>query len=187
MVAERLAGVDRAAFQRELKALHEASGIRGDLDRVVNEQMARFRDENDTAHEMLKKLDTLGAAARPLITAGLFAVGAGPLVEVGLAGSALNVAAETTGGAVLTTVGDKLIGEGAGAAMSKLQEWYNNLHARFVEVRAGWLEGVLKERLLGDLPDRLRDAVAITKAPAYAAVAETAEELRTSLGGAPGP
>ena len=180
-VAERLAGVDRAAFQRELKALHEASDIRGDLDRVVNGQMARFRDENVSAHEMLKKLDTLGAAARPLITAGLFAVGAGPLVEVGLAGSALNVAAETTGGAVLTTVGDKLIGEGAGAALSKLQEWYNNLHARFVEARAAWLEGVLKERLLGDLPDRLRGAVEIGGHAAFARVAESAEDLRTKL------
>lgn len=160
-ISDVLKNADRAKLIEDLKCAHDDTDLQQVLESVVDGEMNRFKTEKATAHAILKKLDTAAAAARPAITAGLFLVGAGPLVEVGVAGTALNLAADAAGGTAATVVGEKLLGEGAGRAFSTLQDWFHGLHAKFISTRAAWLRDQLQERLLGDLPNVLAQAAVV--------------------------
>lgn len=179
--AETLKSVDRATLLRELKEAQEAVDLQSVLEEIVTAEMNRFKTEKATAHQILKRLDTFAAAARPAVTAGLFLVGAGPLVEVGVAGTALNLAADAAGGTAASVVGEKILGEGAGRAFSTLQDWFAGLHAKFIAARARWLREQLTERMLGDLPDEMAAAAAVGGSEAFKALQNANAELTELL------
>lgn len=179
--ADTLRSIDRSVLLSAIKAEYDMLDLQSVLDEVVATEMTRFKSEKATAHQILKKLDTFAAAARPAVTAGLFLVGAGPLVEVGVAGTALNLAADAAGGTAATVVGEKILGEGAGRAFSTLQEWFNGLHGKFIAVRAAWLRDQLTRRLLGDLPTEIAAAAGVAESEAYRNLRAAREDLRRAL------
>lgn len=180
-VTKVLKKADRAKLLDDLKTMHASIDLEAELQRVVDSEMNRFKTEKANAHALLKKLDTAAAAARPAITAGLFLVGAGPLVEVGVAGTALNLAADAAGGTAASVVGEKLLGEGAGRAFSTLQDWFHGLHAKFIATRAAWLKNELEDRLLGELPKLLAAAAVVGESEPYRELKTATQELESLL------
>ena len=172
------------------------------VETVVAGRMAQWQTEQANLFGYLKSLDQAAAVARPVISVGLFFVGAGPVggavtgaVPDLLAQSLLvHVTSET-----LATAGTVVAGEaGVAAGSSRLQQvtvWLTQLHAGFVAQRTKWLaEHLHRELLVGLLDDlqshgrkslsveveelrsllgRLKSAVAIPETPVTLASAAT--------------
>src|SRR4029078_12911409 len=73
-----LAGSSRTELLDRLRSEHVAADIDAELRAVFHSQMLSFRDENPGAFDLLRKLDSMAAVARPMTSVVLFAV-AGPV------------------------------------------------------------------------------------------------------------
>ena len=172
-----LSGQSRERLLTELKAAHDRLDLEHELRELVQQEMDAFKADNPNMHATLKKLDQATAAAKPLITVGLFAVGAGPLAEVGAAGTMTHLLGDVAGGAATTVVGEKVLGKAGTEGFGRLQAQVQELHTKFVAGRIDWLTQQLHTHLLGEFPQEIEAAATITAGDAFREAEHALAEL----------
>ncbi len=181
-----LSGTNRLALLETIQRAHESFDLQTELTQLVDRQLADFRSESPRYYELFRRLDTIAAAARPATSVVLFMTGFGPVGEVlvpaftdtALQG-AIHVAGDIAGGTVAAAVGESVISEGASSGAGYLEAKFHKLHAAFTASRAAWLGGLLKEHVLGRLPEDMAEAAGIPDSESFAKV----EALRKDLQG----
>lgn len=182
-----LSGTSRAELLRRLEGLHQQVDLEQELRELVAAEMGMFRADSPQAFEFFRKLDSVAAAARPATSVVLFVTGFGPVghaVTPVLADTALqslvHVVGDVAGGTVAAAVGETAISGTAGTSVGYLEARFRKLHMAFTGRRAAWLAGLLKEHLLGTLPEELQQAAEISSGVEFAHVRELTRELRES-------
>ena len=136
--------------------------------------MTTFRDERDDWYRLLKRLDSVAAAARPVLSVALFATGFGPVGHAvvpvmtdAAMQTALHVAGDATAGAVTAAVGETAISSGASTGVRYLEAWFHQLHRAFVESRKNWMLDQLQQHLWGTLLEELQNAAETPQSKEY--------------------
>lgn len=180
-----LGGESRAEFINRLRENHARVDFEAELDTLIEQELAHFREESPQAYKLMRRVDTLAAATRPVVSVALFMTGAGPVGDVlmpAVAESALqgafHVAGNAVGGTVMTVVGDKFLSEGTSSGMAYLEARFRRLHVLFARQRTEWLAKQLEEHLFGGLPAELSDAAGISEGVEFEQVQGVLRELR---------
>ncbi|MGE0373807.1 MAG: GTPase [Planctomycetaceae bacterium] len=180
-----LSGTSRAELLHKLEERHQQVDLEEELHDVVVREMGTFRAESPQSFEFFRKLDSIAAAARPATSVVLFVTGFGPVghaVTPVLADTALqslvHVVGDVAGGTVAAAVGETAISGTAGTSVGYLEARFRKLHAAFTARRAAWLAGLLKEHLLGSLPEELQEAAEISSRAEFERVRELTREVR---------
>jgi len=183
-VEQLLAGVSRADFIESLRREHEELDFEQEIQQTVETELKNFREESPQFHRLFRRIDSMAAVARPVISLGLFVTGAGPVGEAiaPVAADAavrgmLHLAGDAVGGTVATVVGDKVLSETAGQSAGYLETRFRRLHLAFSKRRGDWLSSRLNRDLLKGLPEELFQASRIKSTPEFQRV----RELTTAL------
>ena len=83
--------------------------------------------------------------------------------------------------AVAAAVGDTAISGTAATGAGYLEARFRKLHVAFTAQRAGWLAGLLKQHLLGTLPEDLKRAAEIRQSAECRRVRELTHTIRELL------
>lgn len=187
-----LSGQTRAQLLEQLRQAHEQLDLAGELRQLVNAQLHLFREERPDSYQLFRRVDSLAAAARPVVSLALFLTGAGPVgdalvpvvTETALQ-SVLHVAGETVGGTVVTAVGDKMITDAAAGGAGYLETKFRQLHAAFARQRGDWVAAQLDHYLLGEFSRELNGAASIAQSSEFRNVATITDELQQLLSAMP--
>lgn len=186
-----LTGTARADFINALRTKHQQIDFEAELQTLVRMQLAKFKENSPDYYTMFRRLDSVAAAARPAVSVVLFMTGVGPVgnallpavTDTALQGM-LQATGEVVGATVLTTVGDKVISEGASTGAGYLEAQFRQLHAGFAQRRAEWLASELQV-ILGSLPQDLARAATLPESAEYRNVSQQITELRRLVGTLP--
>ncbi len=180
-----LGGDARAELLQELARQHEQLDLRRELDDVVAKTLDEFRRQSPEKFRLLKRLDSVAAAARVTVSVGLFAVGAGPVghtVVGSVAGSAAHVLVEAAVGAVVAAAGEPTVSAGVGAGVGYVEAKVRGLHEAFARRRAAWLLKLVQSGRLGGVLDDLRRAATVPTTDAFREAERTVHELNRLFG-----
>jgi len=182
---ELMTGQSREQLLEQMKAAHAQSPIEEDLHQLVQAKMKTFREQRADAFKLLKRIDTISAAARPAVTVALFATGFGPVGQAVMPvvtdtalQAAIHVASDVTAGTVTAAVGDTALSGGTSAGARYLEAWFLKLHQDFVAERQAWVLKELETHLWGGLLADLQAASSIPRLPEFAAAEDALSQLR---------
>lgn len=164
--------------EETIEKLHQAqreSLLDQELEQLIHQQMTTFREERSDWYRLLKRLDSVAAAARPAVSIALFATGFGPvgnavmpaMTETAMQ-AAFQVAGDVTAGTVTAAVGETAITSGASTSMGYLEAWFFQLHRAFIETRKNWLLEQLQKHLWSTLLEDLSLASQTPQSSEYA-------------------
>jgi hypothetical protein len=183
-----LGGKSRVEMLELLKTRHDLTDLAAEVCDLVTAEMEAFRAESPNVFQYMKWLDQGAAAVRPVTSIALFVTGFGPAGDaVGhLAAntamqSAVHLAGDITGGTVAAALGETAISNTASTGVGMLEARFRRLHARFTAKRAGWLARMLKDHLLGSLPEEFQAATAVPQSEVFRTVRETMLALRKEV------
>ena len=182
-LAQILSGMSRSQLLKTIEQEHAAVDLDKDLHELVAEQLGSFRQDSPQYYEFFRKLDGVAAAARPATSVVLFIAG-GPLGSAftEAAGQSLvHVAGEVAGGTVAAAVGETAISGTTASSVGYLEARFRKLHVAFTAERAAWLATLLKDHLLGALPEELRAAAAIGDGPELCAARTALKEVEEAV------
>ncbi len=187
-IDEILAGVSRAHVISELRSAHQQLDLAAEVRDLVQQQLSNFKEESPEQFRVLRGIDTAAAVARPAISVALFATGAGPIGDAllpvavnSVAGSLIHAGGEAVGGAVVTVVGDQVLGESAGKGAGLLEARIRKFDASFAKLRGEWLALNISQLVLRGLRQELVDASEVKSSPEFKEVFRLTRELRASL------
>ncbi len=176
-----LTGLSRADLMGKVRAEHDAGTLETDLRTLVEAEMVAFSEESPEFFKLFSRLDTIAAAARPAVTVILAITGVGLVGDVILTTAATttigHLTADVVGGTVAASVGESVISQGVSQGSGLLQSRLRNMHQRFAAKRAAWLAKLLKEHLLGTLPEDLQAASRLAVSPEFLAAANSVESV----------
>ncbi len=160
-----LSGNSRVETIEKLRQAHLESELALELEQLVHQQMTTFREQRSDWFRLLKRLDSVAAAARPVLSVALFATGVGPvgnavvpvMTDTAMQ-AALHVAGDVTAGTVTAAVGETAISSGASTGVGYLEAWFHQLYRLFVESRKIWLLDQLQKHLWNTLLEDLKTA-----------------------------
>jgi hypothetical protein len=179
-----LTGVSRADLIRTIRQSHDSTDIAAELRTLVQTEMASFSEQSPEFFKLFRRLDSLAAAARPAVSVILAVTGVGLVGDVVFTSAATStighLTADVVGGTVAASVGESVISEGVSQGTSLLQLRLRMLHQRFASVRAAWLAKLLKDHLLGTLPEDLQAASRIALCPEFLDAANAIDRVRAS-------
>jgi hypothetical protein len=182
-----LAGSSRTELLDRLRSEHSAVDVDVELRAVVHAQMLSFRDENPGAFDLLRKLDSMAAVARPMTSVVLFAV-AGPVghvftpgvTDVAAQSVAAHILGDIAGGTSAVVMGETAL-SGTAGGLRLLETRFRQLYAAFTARRVAWFAEFLRRNLLGNLHIELQAAAALAESPALreveASLARLAREV----------
>ncbi len=180
-----LGGTSRAELLEAIERAHQQVDLGADLRELVAREMGTFRSENPQSFEFFRRLDGVAAAARPATSVVLFVTGFGPVghaVTPLLADTAMqslvHVVGDVAGGTVAAAVGETAISGTTSTSVGYLEARFRKLHVAFTAQRAVWLAGLLKEQLLGTLPEDLQQAAKIGQGAELHRVRELTRNIR---------
>jgi hypothetical protein len=188
-----LAGNERTCVLKRLRDAHEGVDLAEQLASVVDRQMQQFRRESPATFGLLRKLDTMAAAARPLASVVMFIAAAGPVGHalVPAMGDAaaqslvVHIMGDIAGGTGAVVVGETAL-SGTAGGLRLLEARFRQLQSAFMAERVAWFAKFLGENVLGRLPEELHAAAAVVESPEYretaAALAELAGLLEPGAG-----
>jgi hypothetical protein len=183
-----LAGTNRLELLETVQQAHRAVDLPGDLAALVASELSQFRTDSPKHYEFFKRIDSVAAAARPATSVVLFMTGFGPVGDAlmpmfaqSAMQSVVHVAGDVAGGTMAAAVGEKVLSEGAAQSVGYLEARFRRLHAAFTARRAAWLAGMLQQHVLGDLPDQLSRAAALSKSSQFEGVERLIAELRSGI------
>lgn len=169
-----LSGNSREETIEKIRQAHRDIDFDQELEILIQKQMTTFRDERDDWYRLLKRLDSVAAAARPVLSVALFATGFGPVGHAvvpvmtdAAMQTALHVAGDATAGAVTAAVGETAISSGASTGVRYLEAWFHQLHRAFVESRKNWMLDQLQQHLWGTLLEELQNAAETPQSKEY--------------------
>ena len=180
-LSKLLTGVSRSGLIQQIRQSHEETDIAAELRSLVQNEMATFSEDSPEFFKLFRRLDSLAAAARPAVSVILAVTGVGLVGDVMFASVATStlghLTADVVGGTVAASVGESVISEGLSQGAGQFQLRLRKLHQRFAEVRASWLAKLLKEHLLGTLPEDLQAASRMSTSPEFLAAANAVENV----------
>ncbi len=180
-LAKLLTGVSRAGLIQQIRQSHEETDIAAELRTLVQAEMATFAEDSPEFYKLFRRLDSLAAAARPAVTVILAVTGVGLIGDVVFTTAATttlgHLTADVVGGTVAASVGESVLSEGVSQGAGQLQMRLRKLHQRFAAVRAAWLAKLLKEHLLGTLPEDLQAASRMSTSAEFLAAANAVENV----------
>jgi hypothetical protein len=178
-----LSGTSRSQLLATIEQAHGDVDLEGELHDLVADQLGSFRQDSPQYYEFFRKLDGVAAAARPATSVVLFIAG-GPLGHAftEAAGQSLvHVAGEVAGGTVAAAVGETAISGTTASSVGYLEARFRKLHVAFTAQRAAWLATLLKDHLLGALPEQLRAAAAIGDGPEIRALRAALRDVEEAV------
>jgi hypothetical protein len=179
-----LTGVSRADLIRTIRLSHDSTDIAAELRSLVQTEMASFSEQSPEFFKLFRRLDSVAAAARPAVSVILAVTGVGLVGDVVFTSAATStlghLTADVVGGTVAASVGESVISEGVSQGTSLLQLRLRMMHQRFASLRAAWLAKLLKDRLLGTLPEDLQSASRIALCPEFLEAANAVDRVRAS-------
>lgn len=183
-----LSGTSRVELLRKLEEEHARVDLERELQDMIAREMSTFREESPQYYTFLKRLDAFAAAARPATSIVLFVAGFGPAGHVvpqmigdAAVQTAIHFATDVAGGTVAAAVGDRAISQTAATGMGYLEAKFRGMQSAFLARRAAWLASMLKQHLLGNLPEELQAAAQTPQSTAYGDVQQVLGELKWRL------
>ena len=183
-----LAGKSRSELLERLKKEHQEVQLDVELEQVVAAEMDAFRSSSPELYKFYRQLNNVSAAVRPVTSVVLFTLGWGPAGHVvapfvadAAAQAVVPIVADLAGGATAAIAGETALAGAAGRGTGFLQAKFQRLQAAFTARRAGWLAGLLKEHLLGTLPEDLQKAADVPQSEAFRRLHEAIHTLQTQL------
>ena len=180
-LARLLTGVSRAGLIQQIRQSHAETDIAAELRTLVQTEMAAFSEDSPEFFKLFRRLDSLAAAARPAVSVILAVTGVGLIGDVVFTSAATttlgHLTADVVGGTVAASVGESVLSEGVSQGAGQLQMRLRKLHQRFAAVRAAWLARLLKEHLLGTLPEDLQAASRMSTSVEFLAAANAVENV----------
>ncbi len=169
-----LSGNSREETIEKLRQAHLKSDLDQELEQLIHLQMTTFRDERSDWFRLLKRLDSVAAAARPVLSVALFATGIGPvgnavvpvMTDTAMQ-AALHGAGDVTAGTVTAVIGETAISSGASTGVGYLEAWFHQLHRSFVESRKNWMLDQLQQHLWDTLLEDLQTAAEVPQSKEY--------------------
>ena len=104
-----------------------------------------------------------------------------PLVADAAAQAVVHVVADVAGGATAAVAGEAAVSSAAGTGTGMLQTWFHRLNGEFTQRRVNWLTNLIRDELLGTLPDELQAAAAVGESAEYQATIEIIREIDSIL------
>ena len=180
-LTELLSGVSRAELIRTVREAHDKCDLESELRGLVQSEMTTFAQESPHYYKLFRQLDSLAAAARPAVSVIMAVTGVGLVGDVVFTSAATStlghLTADVVGGTVAASVGESVIHEGVSQGTGLLQSHLRNLHQRFAAKRATWLAELLRDHLLGTLPEELLAASRLSTGPAFLATLNAVEDV----------
>jgi hypothetical protein len=178
-----LGGTSRKQVLEVIEAAHREVDLQDELSRLVTEQLSTFRTDSPQSYEFFRRLDGIAAAARPATSVVLFVAGGpvGHALTEAAGQSLIQVAGEFASGTIAAAVGETAISGTTASGVGYLEAKFRRLHVAFTAQRAAWLGGLLKEHLLGTLPEQMQAAAAIPHSGEMNDVRQSLEELEKAL------
>jgi hypothetical protein len=180
-LTELLSGVSRAELIRTVREAHNTCDLENELRGLVQSEMATFAQESPQYYKLFRQLDSLAAAARPAVSVIMAVTGVGLVGDVIFTSAATStlghLTADVVGGTVAASVGESVIHEGVSQGTGLLQSHLRNLHQQFAARRATWLAELLKNHLLGTLPEELLAASRLSTGPEFLATLSEVEDV----------
>lgn len=166
-----LGGASRTSLLERLARSHAEVRLDDELRRIVERQMQAFREENPRWFELLKRVDSVAAAARPAISL-VFLGGGGGAAEALLQSTAplvVHFVVDIAAGTGAVAVGETAL-TGTAGSLRQLEVRFRQLQNTFTAARVAWLAEFLRENLLGALQTELQTAAALPECAAFAEV-----------------
>jgi hypothetical protein len=182
-----LAGATRTTLLERLRSEHSALDFEAELRDVVHGQMLAFRAENPKAFDLLRKLDSAAAVARPMTSVVLF-VAAGPVghaftpavTDAAAQSVAAHILGDIAGGTGAVVVGETAL-TGTAGGLRLLEARFRQLQGAFTARRVEWFAEFLRRNILGQLHEELHQAASIPWQPAFGDVADCLQKLAVAL------
>lgn len=189
-----MAGKSRVDLLNELRTEHKKVDLESQLEHTIADEMKAFKEGSPELFKFYKQLNNVSAAVRPVTSVVLFTLGWGPAGEAvapfvadAAAQAIVPIVADMAGGATAALAGEAAVTEAAGSSMGWLQAYFRKLQTTFTAQRVTWLSELLRQKLLGTLPEELQTAAGIPQSETFAAIQTElkalAEELATQHGG----
>lgn len=180
-----LAGASRTTLLERLRTQHDALDFESELREVVHGQMLSFRDENPSAFELLRKLDSVAAVARPMTSVVLF-VAAGPVghaftpvTDAAAHSVAVHILGDIAGGTGAVVMGETAL-SGTAGGLRLLEARFRQLQAAFTTRRVEWFAEFLRRNILGQLHGDLYEAAGLPQLACFGEVTECLSRLALS-------
>lgn len=192
MVKPRVEAVLQASTRTQLiqtlKRHHANVDFDAELKNMIAVEMASFSENSPQLFQFYRQLHNVSAAVRPMTSVVLFSLGMGPAGEAVapfVAGAAANavihVVADVAGGTTAAVAGEAALSTVAGQGSGMLQAWFHRLHTVFTQLRVDWLTNLIREELLGNLPEQMQTAANLPSSPQYRDAADAVEHLSALL------
>gem|GEM_PF-4524824 len=180
-----LSGDATGALLSRLLAEHKRFDQQQELRELVDRSMQQLESERPELYRMLRRINHVSAAVRPVTSAVLFSVGFGPAGDLlaPLAGQAvMHTAADVFGGTAAAIAGEAVVTTAAESGVGIVQSWFCRLQAGYSARRATWLAGQLQQHLLGDLAEEICRAASVVESEDYRRVAVGLEQMQELTG-----
>ncbi len=192
MVKPRIEAVLQASTRTQLiqrlKRHHANVDFDAELKNMIAVEMASFSEDSPQLFQFYKQLHNVSAAVRPMTSVVLFSLGMGPageavapLVAGAAANAVVHVVADVAGGTTAAVAGEAALSTVAGQGSGMLQAWFHRLHTRFTQLRVDWLTNLIREELLGDMPEKMQTAANLPSSPEYREVTDAVDQLSALL------
>ncbi len=183
-----LAGKSRSELLQRLKKEHQALQLDIEVEQVVAAEMEAFQRGSPELYKFTKQLNNISAAVRPVTSMVLFTLGWGPAGEVvapfvvdAATQTIIPIVADLASGTTAAIAGETVLAGAAGKGAGFLQAKFQRLQAAFTARRAGWLAGLLKETLLGTLPEDLQRAADVPQSEPFRRAQDALKLLEDQL------
>lgn len=192
MVKPRVEAVLQASTRTQLiqtlKRHHAKVDFDAELKNMIAVEMASFSEDSPQLFQFYRQLHNVSAAVRPMTSVVLFSLGMGPageavapLVAGAAANAVVHVVADVAGGTTAAVAGEAALSTVAGQGSGMLQAWFHRLHTVFTQHRVDWLTELIREELLGDMPEQMQAAANLSSSPEYRDVADAVDQLSELL------
>ena len=178
----------RTQLIKTLKRHHTSIDFDAELKNMISVEMASFSEDSPQLFEFYRQLHNVSAAVRPMTSVVLFSLGMGPageavapLVAGAAANAVVHVVADVAGGTTAAVAGEAALSTVAGQGSGMLQAWFHRLHTVFTQRRVDWLTNLIREELLGNLPEQMQAAANLPSSSEYQDVTNAVNQLSELL------
>lgn len=182
MVKPRIEAVLQASGRSELidslRNHHAKVDFEAELENVVASEMESFSEDSPDLFRFYRQLHNVSAAVRPMTSVVLFSLGMGPASETvapfiadTAANAVIHVVTDVAGGTAAAVAGDTALSGAAGTGAGMLQAWFHRLHSVFTQRRVDWLTKLIRDELLGSLPEQMKAAAELPQSAEFMATA----------------
>jgi hypothetical protein len=179
-----LEGASRSKLLDTLKRHHSAVDFAAELRDTVAAEMESFSEDSPELFKFYRQLHNVSAAVRPMTSVVLFSLGMGPagetvapLIADSAANLVIHVVTDVAGGTVAAAAGDTALAGAAGTSAGMLQTWFHRLHSVFTQRRVDWLTQLIRQELLGNLPEEMQAAAGLPTSEEYLQLESALAEL----------